>query len=85
MAKETYKARVVHEDDGSIQITPYVHTERKRFPELKKLLHGELSESGSTYRLLISVSKVHGPQRAAEIMLDEATMATEYLYDQPKK
>ena len=47
----------------------------------KNKSHGALSETGSTYRLLISVSKSKGPQKAAEIILDEATTASEFLYD----
>lgn len=84
MSKINFKAKVVMDDDNNIQITPYAHNESAtRFPEIKKTLHGALSETGSTYRLLISVSKSKGPQKAAEIMLDEATTATEFLYDLP--
>lgn len=82
MAKKNFKAKVIMDDDNNIQITPYAHNESAtRYPEIKKTLHGALSETGSTYRLLISVSKSKGPQKAAEIMLDEATTATEYLYE----
>lgn len=82
MAKKNFKAKVIMDDDNNIQITPYNHNESAtRYPEIKKTLHGALSETGSTYRLLISVSKGKGPQKAAEIMLDEATTATEYLYE----
>lgn len=82
MAKKNFKAKVIMDDDNNIQITPYNHNEAAtRYPEIKKTLHGALSETGSTYRLLISVSKSKGPQKAAEIMLDEATTASEYLYE----
>lgn len=82
MSKKNFKAKVIMDDDNNIQITPYAHNESAtRYTEIKKTLHGAISESGSTYRLLISVSKSKGPQKAAEIMLDEATTATEYLYD----
>lgn len=82
MSKINFKAKVVMDDDNNIQITPYAHNESAtRYPEIKKTRHGALSETGSTYRLLISVSKSKGPQKAAEIMLDEATTATEFLYD----
>lgn len=79
--QKNFKARVIIDDDNNIQVTPYNHSDSVRFPEIKKTLHGALSESGSTYRLLISVSKTKGAQRAAEIMLDEATTAAEYLYE----
>ena len=82
MTKKKFKAKVVMDDDNTIIVTPYAHNESaKRYPEIKKMLHGALSETGSTYRLLISVSKLNGPQKAAEIMLDEATTATEFLYE----
>ena len=82
MAKKNFKAKVIMDDENNIQITPYNHNETAtRYPIIKKTLHGALSETGSTYRLLISVSKSKGPQKAAEIMLDEATTASEYLYE----
>ena len=80
--KKTFKAKVEFYDDYQIHVTPYAHNESAtRYPEIKKTLHGALSETGSTYRLLISVSKSKGPQKAAEIILDEATTASEFLYD----
>ena len=80
--KKNFKAKVVMDDDGSIMITPYNRDlTATRYPEIKKTLHGALSETGSTYRLLISVSKSKGARRAAEIMLDEATTASEHLYE----
>ena len=80
--KKTFKAKVELNDDNQILVTPYAHnSEATRYPEIKKTLHGALSETGSTYRLLISVSKSKGPQKAAEIILDEATTASEFLYD----
>ena len=70
------------EDNGNITITPYnCDLTAKRYTEMKKTLHGGLFETGSTYRLVISVSKAIGTRRAAEIMLDEATTASEYLYE----
>ena len=81
MTKESFKAKVTRDDDGTILVKPYAHTEQTRYPVVKKTLHGSLSETGSTFRLLISVSKSKGPQKAAEIMLDEATTASEYLYE----
>ena len=80
--KKTFKAKVELNDDNQILVSPYAHNESAtRYPEIKKTLHGALSETGSTYRLLISVSKSKGPQKAAEIILDEATTASEFLYD----
>ncbi len=81
-SKKTFKSKVEIGEDNVILITPYAHNESAtRYPEIKKTLHGALSETGSTYRLLISVSKSKGPQKAAEIILDEATTASEFLYD----
>lgn len=82
MAQESFKAKVTRDEDGTIMVQPYAHTEHTRYPVVKKTLHGSLSETGSTYRLLISVSKGQGAKHAAEVMLDEATQATEFLYDQ---
>lgn len=81
MTKESYKAKVTRDDDGTILVKPYAHTEHTRYPVVKKTLHGSLSETGSTFRLLISVSKGLGKMHAAEVMLDEATQAAEFLYD----
>ena len=81
MTKESYKAKVTRDDDGTILVKPYAHTEHTRYPVVKKTLHGALSETGSTFRLLISVSKGLGKKHAAEVMLDEATQAAEFLYD----
>lgn len=83
MAKKNFKAKVVVDDDNNIQVIPYAHnSEATRYPVIKKTLHGALSETGSTFRLLISVSKSKGPKKAAEIMLDEASTASEFLYEQ---
>jgi len=80
--KKSFKAKVELGEDNQILVTPYAHnSEATRYPEIKKTLHGALSETGSTYRLLISVSKSKGPQKAAEIILDEATTASEFLYE----
>lgn len=81
MTKESFKAKVTCDDDGTILVKPYAHTEHTRYPVVKKTLHGTLSETGSTFRLLISVSKGLGKKHAAEVMLDEATQAAEFLYD----
>ena len=81
MTKESYKAKVTRDDDSTILVKPYAHTEHTRYPVVKKTLHGTLSETGSTFRLLISVSKGLGKKHAAEVMLDEATQAAEFLYD----
>ena len=81
MTKESFKAKVTRDDDGTILVKPYAHTEHIRYPVVKKTLHGSLSETGSTFRLLISVSKGLGKKHAAEVMLDEATQAAEFLYD----
>lgn len=81
MTKESFKARVTRDDDGTILVKPYAHTEHTRYPVVKKTLQGSLSETGSTFRLLISVSKGLGKKHAAEVMLDEATQAAEFLYD----
>lgn len=81
MTKESFKAKVTRDDDGTILVKPYAHTEHTRYPVVKKTLHGALSETGSTFRLLISVSKGLGKKHAAEVMLDEATQAAEFLYD----
>jgi len=82
MTQKKFKAKVVIDEDSNILITPYNHdSEAVRYPEIKKTLHGTLSETGSTYRLLVSVSKSKGAQKAAEIMLDEATDLTEFLYE----
>lgn len=81
MTKESFKAKVTRDDDGTILVKPYAHTEQTRYPVVKKTLHGSLSETGSTFRLLISVSKGLGKKHAAEVMLDEATQAAEFLYD----
>ena len=82
MAKKNFKAKVIMDDENNIMITPYNHNETAtRYPNIKKTLHGALSETGSTYRLLISVSKGLGKKHAAEVMLDEATQAAEFLYD----
>ena len=81
MTKESYKAKVTRDDDGTILVKPYAHTEHTRYPVVKKTLPGSLSETGSTFRLLISVSKGLGKKHAAEVMLDEATQAAEFLYD----
>lgn len=82
MAKKSFKSKVEIGDDNVILITPYNHNESAtRYPEIKKTLHGALSETGSTYRLLISVSKTKGPLKAAEIMLSEAIIASEYLFE----
>ena len=81
MTKESFKAKVTRDDDGTILVKPYAHTEHKRYPVVKKTLHGSLSETGSTFRLLISVSKGLGKKHAAEVMLDEATQAAEFLYE----
>ncbi len=82
MVRKDFKARVKIDEETNILITPYNHDEtRKRYQEIKPTLHGGISESGSTYLLKISVSKQLKPRKAAEIMLNEATTATEYLYD----
>ena len=82
LKKKTFKAKVEVYDDDSIMMTPNNHDiTATRYPVIKKTLHGALSETGSTYRLLISVSKTKGARRAAEIMLDEATSASEFLYE----
>lgn len=81
MTKESFKAKVTRDDDGTILVKPYAHTEHTRYPVVKKTLHGSLSETGSTFRLLISVSKGLGKKHAAEVMLDEATQAAEFLYN----
>ena len=77
-----FKAKVVIDQENNISITPYrSNPNATRYPVMMTTTHGALQSTMSTYRLVISVPKTFTAQQAASIMLDEATIAAEYLYD----